>query len=90
MAAGDAEEIQRSVGSHENIKTFLDALDNHMQAMVQVDETGAVVNTAWLLREIVRSQETNERILQQIQLLNLRFEEAFRTGINIEDVTNED
>ena len=36
------------------------------------------------------SEESLSGILTQMKLLNSRFEEAFRTGINLEDVTNED
>ena len=34
--------------------------------------------------------EAAEILINQITLLNLRFEEAFRTNINLEDATNED
>jgi len=34
--------------------------------------------------------EAVEKLINQITLLNLRFEEAFRTNITLDDVTDED
>lgn len=89
MAAGDKEEIQRSVGSHETIKTFLDESDNHMQAMVQVDENGETVHITRLVEQMVELVAITRSLAADIKLMNMRIEVMVNSGLDHTDTEHE-